>query len=127
MKITDRTELMTRVLNVMNRAIQEHKDNFPFKQMYNASESIIGGKNLGVAVYADDPDTPHDYFTIRWQGMQLELVSHGKQDPVIAWKVSESYLNQVANEPEQYIDNPLKLDWDWMKHRLGIAVTSGGQ
>ena len=120
MKVTDRVELMTGALNVMNRAIQRNSDHFPYKEICALGRNLIGGKNLGVAVYAEDPDTPHDYFTIRWNNDQLELVSHGKEDPSIAWKVPESYLRDVVQNPEVYIEHPAKLDSEWLKQRLGI-------
>jgi hypothetical protein len=58
MKVTDRTELMVSALNVMNRSIQHNEDHFPYKQICAVGEKLIGGKNMGVAVYAEDPDTP---------------------------------------------------------------------
>ena len=122
MKVTDRSELMVQALNVMNKALRENKDQFPYKQIYDLGQALVDGMNIGVIVYADDPDTPHDYFTIRWEGDQLDLVSHGKEEPKMAWKVPESYLNDVVENADAYIANPTKLDWEWLKQRLNSAV-----
>ena len=36
----------------------------------------------------------------------------------MAWKVSQEYLAKVAANPQDYIDHPVKLDWDWLKSRI---------
>jgi hypothetical protein len=48
-------------------------------------------------------------------------MSHRKEDPSIAWKVPESYLKDVVENAEDYINHPAKLDWEWLKQRVGIS------
>lgn len=108
-------------LNVMNAAIAAHQDSNFFKVFLTGCENVFGDRNLGVAVYQDDPDTPHDYYTIRLEDRAFVLVSHGKKNPKWTWKVSEEYLQQVADDPNRYIKNPALLDWDWFTDRLGIG------
>jgi hypothetical protein len=36
------------------------------------------------------------------------------------WKVNVSYLQQVVDNPQEYIDNPAKLDFDWLRDRLKL-------
>ena len=117
---TDRTALFTSALNTMNAALADNSDRMPFKQILSVAESTIGDRPLGVAVYKDSPDDPHDYFTIRFSNGAFELVSRGKQDPDLAWKVSEPYLERLAENPERYAEDPFKLDFDWLKSRLGV-------
>lgn len=118
----DTISLFTQYLNVINAALAEHKDAMPYKAILEASEKVFGGTKVGVAVYADDPDTPFDYFTIRFREGSYELVSHGKQEPDVAGKVSRDYLEKVVENAQDYIDHPIKLDWDWLKSRLGIDI-----
>lgn len=121
MKVTAETALFTDAVNVMNQAIQQNRDRFPYKQILAATEGIAGDYKSGVAVYSDDPDTPHDYYTLGFSGGQIEILSHGKDEPAITWKVSRSYLKKVTENPEEYKKHPAKLDWDWLLSRLGIA------
>jgi hypothetical protein len=112
--------LATQAVNVMNRALAQHRDAAPYKQLLAASERLLGGKNLGMAVYADDPKHPYDYYTLHFADGRLELLGRGKQEPDIAWKVSRDYLRRVVDDPERYLAHPEKLDWDWLKDRLGL-------
>lgn len=107
-------------LNVINQSLEANRDKMPYNMFIQAGESALEGKNIGVAVYADDPDTPHDFYTLKLEGGRMDLVEHGKQDPDITWKVSDAYLDELINNPQQYIDHPEKMDWDWLRDRLGI-------
>jgi len=110
-----------RALTVINEALVENREKMPYKQIIEAGGKLLEGQNIGVAVYANDPDTPFDYYTIKFENDQLQLVSHGKQEPDISWKVSRDYLHQVKENAAEYVKRPEKLDWDWLLDRLGLS------
>lgn len=116
----DGPALFTQALNVINAALDANRERTPYKQLIDASERLIGGRRLGVAVYAEGAAEPHDYFTIRYSNGAFELLEHGKSGPEIDWKVSREYLQRVAENPKEYTENPALLDWDWLKSRLGL-------
>jgi hypothetical protein len=105
-------------LDVFNEAIAAHESSSPYREILAMGDKLFGGKNVGVAVYKEDADQPFDYFTIRFLNGKLELVARGKEAPDIAWKVSQDYLARVSEHPREYIDHPVKLDWDWLKSRI---------
>lgn len=106
-------------LDVVNEALQKHRDHALIGPLLQGGEKMLGGKKFGVAVYRDDPDTPFDYFTLRLTGGRFELLARGKESPDIAWKVSQDYLRDIVDNPQDYIDNPAKLDLEWLRHRIG--------
>lgn len=108
-------------LYVMNESLDANRDRFPYKQILAACEKTFPDWNIGVAVYADDPDTPHDFYTIRFKDGEFELVEHGKEKPKMTWKTPQSYIKKVIKNPQEYVKHPEKLDWDWFKERLGIG------
>lgn len=116
----DHRATFTSALNTTNAALEKHADRTPFKQILAAADRVLADHKLGIAVYADDPEHPHDYFTVRYSNGSFELVSHGKDDPDVAASVSLDYLEEVAQNPQRYIDNPLKLDLDWLTSRLDL-------
>jgi hypothetical protein len=118
----DSYKLFMGALEVSNRALEEVQDTPVINKLAGLMEKQASGRHFGVAVYAKDASTPHDYFTVRVHNHELQLVSHGKESPDIDWKVSVDYLRDINAQPEAYIRNPLKLDLDWLKHRLGDAV-----
>lgn len=118
MSQSDTYTLFMNTLDVFNEAIAAHESSSPYREILAMGDKLFGGKNVGVAVYKEDADQPFDYFTIRFLNGKLELVARGKEAPDIAWKVSQDYLARVSEHPREYIDHPVKLDWDWLKSRI---------
>jgi hypothetical protein len=117
----DTTKLMVDYLNTCNTALAQHADEFPYKQLKQLAQEKLSGKEMGVAVYKDDPSSPHDFFTIRMTDDQFQLVQHGKRDPDIVWKTPRAYLSKVVDNPDDYIEKPAKLDLEWLKSRVGLS------
>jgi hypothetical protein len=105
-------------VDVINRALAEQSETPVLKQILEAAGKAAEGREFGVAVYKDDSSNPHDYFTTRFNNGKVELSSRGKASPDVDWKVSEDYLRKVSANPQNYVDNPAKLDIDWLKSRL---------
>jgi len=118
----DSYALFMGALEVSNRALSRMQHAPVINKLVTLMEQQASGRHFGVAVYAKDASTPHDYFTVRVHNHELQLVSHGKESPDIDWKVSVDDLRDINAHPEAYIDNPLKLDFDWLKHRLRDAA-----
>lgn len=117
------TPLFAEALDVMNAALARHKDAAPYKQMLGLSEKLIGGRNIGVSIYDQASDRPIDACTVTFEEERFQLVAHGKREPEpeITWKVSREYLEKVVENREDYLAHPAKLDWDWLKSRMGIV------
>ncbi len=109
-------------LDVFNDAMDKLRDKPLIKDLMSLVDKQTAGRQFGIAVYGDNPDKPFDYYTVRLHNQRLELVSRGKDAPDLDWKVSIDYLEDVAENPEKYIDNPAKLDFEWLKHRLQDAA-----
>jgi hypothetical protein len=116
----DTNALFTQYLNVVNRALATHRDEFPYQQMISASQAALRDRRIGVAVYKDDPQHPHDWFTIRMDNGELAVLEHGKADPDITWRVKQRHLTTVTEDPDEFVEHPVKLDLDWLKTRLGL-------
>jgi len=115
------TKLFIDYLDTCNAAMSQHEDEFPYKQILDLAEDEIRGKEMGVAVYGSDPDSPHDFFTVEMTDGALHFVEHGKREPDLVWKTPRSYLEKVVRNRGDYIDKPSKLDLDWLKARVGVS------
>ena len=113
-------DLFMGYLDVVNRTLDEHSDTPVIGQLLSLMNKISEGKKFGAAIYKSDPHSPFDYFTVRLANGKFELDSRGKDNPDIDWRVSQDYLAAVNDEPEKYVDNPAKLDLDWLRTRLGV-------
>lgn len=115
-------ELVEGFLDVANRAMSKHADKFPFKQLMALSNTIIGDRSIAIGIYKDDSSNTYDHYTYRFQDGKFQMVEHGKVKHAIEWKASRDYLEEVVENPQEYIDNPFKLDFDWLKSRLGMEL-----
>lgn len=113
--------LFTQYLNVVNRAIGQHRDHVPYKQLMQVTDKLMKDKNVGVAVYKESADTPHDWFTLTMEDGKLRILEHGRRDPDTTWKIKEDHLRKVVEDPEEYVKHPFKLDLDWLTSRLGLS------
>ncbi len=118
----DSYKMLMGALDVFNDAMDKYRDKPVIKSLMELIDKQAEGKKFGVAVYDSDPDQPFDYFTLRLHNKRLELASRGKDSPDIDWKASIDYLEDVNDNADEYISNPLKLDFDWLKSRLKDAA-----
>jgi len=121
-KNQDSYTLFMGALDVLNTAMEKYRDKPIIKDILSLVDDQTAGRKFGVAVYNSEPDEPFDYFTIRLHNQKMELVSRGKDAPDIDWKVSMDYLCDLNENPQDYIENPLKLDIEWLRHRLRDAA-----
>lgn len=111
----------TEYLNVVNRAMGEHRDEFPYKQLLHGAEKLLDDKTVGVAVYQRNPDQPHAWFTIAFEDGTFDLLEQGAKNPDMTWKMPEAHVDEVVENPREYIRDPAKLDLDWLKTRIKIT------
>ena len=117
----DTQGLFAQFLNISNAALDRHRDESPYKQIIETGNKLLRDRRIGVAVYADEPSEPHDYYTVEWKNGKLLYWEHGKDEPDVELKVKNDYLRQVVENAEEYLNKPYLLDWDWLKSRLGLG------
>ena len=117
---TSTYDLFMGYLDVVNEALDKHEDTPVIGDLANWITDLSESKKIGAAIYDSDPDSPFDYFTVRIANGKVQLDSRGKNEPDVDWRVSQDFLQEVNENPEKYVDNPLKLDLDWLKSRVGL-------
>lgn len=121
MTALDSKTVFLNFLNICNLALRAHKKvEFPHRQMLDAAERVIGGKNIGVAVTEENSTMPSSYFTLRFQDGVFDVVAQDKQQPDTEWQLDRAYLERTVEHSSQYVDHPEKLEWDWLKSKLGL-------
>jgi len=112
----------TEYITIVNRALGEHRDETPYKQLISLGEKALDGRRIGVAVYKNDPANPHEWFTVRFKNGKFDLEEHGKKpERDFDWKLKSEHLDNVVEHPQKFVDQPWKLDLDWMKTRVGLS------
>jgi len=110
---TDWQTLIGRYMQVCNTALEKNKERFPFKQILGAARRAEQGRKIELLI---DGDRQHS-FVIEIKGERIMVEPHGDCPNCNCdrrWNVSSAYLNDVVTEPEAYISNPARLNWEWM-------------
>lgn len=106
-------------LNVMNAALERHRESPIFRPFIHDANIRLRGRDLVVAIVkTDENPVPCDHVTIQFKNGTFVLIAHGRTADEIDWTVSEEYLADVATHPRQYLERPHRLDFDWLKQRM---------
>ncbi len=111
--------LLIEYLDVCNAAIEQHRDSLVHKAMIAAWDMIFGGRDVGVNI-CDDNDRVETSVTIRLGNRAFVPVADPQTEPSFHLKVKRSYMEDVVEHRDEYVRHPEKLDWDWLKSRLGL-------
>ncbi len=110
--------LFTEYIHVVNQVLGSNRQRPVFRPIIEGAERLLDDRRLGIGVYTDDPDSPHDWFTTRIDDGTFELVEHGKEDVDLTCRVPREHLQTVVENRAEFITKPYKLDLDWLKSRL---------
>lgn len=107
-------DLMQRYVSICNAALLKNSARFPFKQILAAAEKNGKGRPVDVAII-DQPDSDHYAITLAEGRIKAEKqkmqINHCDQ---AQWRVKQSYLDDVVRNAPVYIENPARLDWEWL-------------
>jgi len=118
----DQEDLFKSYIDICNRALEKNKDRFPFNCILNGIKNI--GKATPVRVkIIDDTCQPQFHLQLKDGEIHYDITNcqnicqschvgcgAGKN----LWSVKASYLEDVVQNPMEYIENPAKLDWEWV-------------
>lgn len=107
-------ELFERYLAVCNEALRQNSGRFPFKQILaEAGRCATCGQAVEVLIVDDQPTQG---ICVTYGDDRRLMVSdpHAQAVPPRKWKVTRSYLLNVIQNPGEYIDNPAKINWEWL-------------
>ena len=111
-------QLFKEYLKICNRALEANKDSFPYKQIWGATENFLEDHSIKLAVY---DDMPKGCYSLHLKDKKIQSSDNcDVSDAKDAWRVNLSYLQHVVKNPDEYIDHPAKLDWDWLRNRMGV-------
>ncbi len=118
---TTRTEtLLIEYLDVCNTALAANRHSFPYKQLMTVYEKLFTDRLVTVEIYELDSQKIEAAATVRLRNGTFEPVPEGAGSPSFTFKLKKSYMERVVENRQEYIRHPEKLDWEWLKSRLGI-------
>lgn len=113
-------ELFKRYLDICNQALDANKSTFPYNCILKAAQAMLKDKTITLTLYDDRPKTSfelslkHDHLKVTDSHAPCEQTKQSER----SWRVNMSYLEDVVLHPEEYIKNPAKIDWDWLRNNI---------
>jgi hypothetical protein len=105
-------------LDICNQALEKNRDKFPYKDIWKARWKKMGANNcLNCAVYDDMPKII--YKLQLTEDMKIKILEKTHIAPDDTWPFKVSYLKNVVENPQDYIDHPANLDWGWLTEIFG--------
>lgn len=107
-------DLIERYADICSRALLQNKDRFPFKQILGAAQKSERERPIEVVL---SDSIPPETYVFRLQADGVDVKPHALCDEcacVRSWSTNISYLMDVTKNSQVYINNPAKLDWEWM-------------
>lgn len=118
---TTHTEtLLIEYLDVCNTALAANRHSFPYKQLMAVYEKLFTGRQVAVEIYDQDADKIEATATVQMKNGLFEPVPEAVAKPTFRFKLKRSYMERVVEHRQEYIQHPEKLDWEWLKTRLGM-------
>lgn len=108
---TNSCQLLEQYLEICQSAIDANKDRFPFKQIFSVLSDPDNTRT--VAAYIKEHKLIQPYY-IKVIGHDFIVKESPQNLPQKVWRVHRSYLEEVVEAPMSYINNPAKIDWDWI-------------
>lgn len=105
-------DIVNRYVSICNVALFKNAGRFPFKQILEAAEQRSRGKIVEMTI----EDWPEGY-TLSLSEGRISAEKHQCNDPCQCdgrWKVSKEYLHNVVENAPVYIENPARINWEWL-------------
>lgn len=117
--------LLIEYLDVCNTALEAHRHSLPYKPIIAAYDRVFANRQVGVEIYSDDSGVIETTGTIRLVDGMFEPVAEPEAHPSFHLKFRRRYMEGVVGHRQEYVRHPEKLDWDWLKSRLGMELHYG--
>ena len=110
----DTQSLFRRYVDICNQAIKTNQKAFPANQLLRFEGETVLDNQFDLAVY---DDRPLEVCTLVFRDQEL-IYTACEGDPEKAWRLSLSHIKKVIENPQDYVNDPDKLDLAWFHSRL---------
>ncbi len=114
-------QVFQKYLEICNHAIEQNKDKFPYTEIWGARfKALKTEATLNAIVYDDRPKV--EFMLRLTRDMKIEIVKKKDIKSEDEWPFTYQYLKRVVDNPQEYIENPAKLEWGWLKTVFGTTT-----
>ena len=114
-KTSDYDALFLAYLRVCNEALEANKDCYPYMRIMQEIEVRLKSHAVRVAIIGKDENHPEALYDLVIEDQRLAVKPPHKKPRVICpWRITRQFLEDVAQNPKAYINNPAQLKWEWL-------------
>jgi hypothetical protein len=111
-------QVFQQYLEICNQAIEQNKGKFPYTEIWGARlKALEDEMKIQTVVFDDRPKLA--YMLRLTKDMKIEIIEKKTLPPEDAWPFTYQYLKRVVDSPQEYIENPARLEWGWLKPIFG--------
>jgi hypothetical protein len=116
--VTEYERVFQQYLEICNLAIEKNKGKFPYTEIWGARlKDIKEDVNVHAVVFDDRPKLA--YRLRLTPDMKIEIAEKKELPPADAWPFTYHYMKRVVDNPNEYIENPARLEWGWLRTVFG--------
>jgi hypothetical protein len=112
--------LFVAAVSVWNRALDAHRGSSPYEQILAGLQSLPS-RRATIELYDQDPTCPVAGYVVRFQNGLIEPAAVELGSGPVFWRARVDYLETVVNQAEVFIQDPARLDWQWLKDWAGVG------
>lgn len=116
--------LIKQYINIANGILLQQKDSMALAGVVALLERMLAGDDISIKVTDEDGSTMA-WFSTRFGAGQFAPPHSGRHGSDRVFEVSRSYLQQVVDNAQDYMEHPGKLDWDWLTGRVSQLDSNG--
>jgi hypothetical protein len=103
------------VLNLHDRAVTDHVES-------DLACRILKGHPIKLVIYEDNLDNPCCQATIMYEKGRFMKTGPSIDKPEIIWTIDRRHIDEIAENPQEVLDHPEKLNWDCLASRVGVKL-----
>ncbi len=107
-------QVLQQYLEICSRAIEQNKNRFPYTEIWGAQFRALKAEAMLHAIVYDDRPKASCILRLT-RDMKIKIVEKQPISLQGEWPFTYQYLKRVVNNPQEYIENPAKLEWGWLK------------
>ena len=120
-RAADYEHVFLQYLAICNRAIETNKTKFPYNEIWGARlKNLKDSAKIHAVVFDDRPKLA--YILRLTHDMKIEIEENKVLPPDDAWPFTYQYLKRVVDNPDDYINNPARLEWGWLGSVFGPTI-----
>jgi|GEM_PF-3514482 len=105
-------DMFTRYIEICNESLLRNKDRFPFKQIISAAREAKEHKYITVQITPNAPSKPLIIYLKQRIHLATEVDKTMEESGI--WMVDKTYIERVISHADEYIENPAKINWEWL-------------